>query len=168
MEAEGILDRRVPRDVRLRPPGRPIGPEPASDSPDMRAAWHEAFRALEPADGPDVRGMPDGRLWLIRDTYTAETQWAPRQSARNYARSASARRTQNRNSYAPRRRLKLPASTTVTSAPRDMTSGPPRTRPWADLYRQQEESFAQAMHDRRDQRGHRGIRHLAIAADTEL
>jgi hypothetical protein len=22
--------------------------------------------------------MPDGRLWLIRDTYAAETAWAPR------------------------------------------------------------------------------------------
>ena len=58
-------------------PDDPIGPEPASEFPDMRAAWHDAFRALAPADGPDVRGMPDGHLWLIRDTYTAETQWAP-------------------------------------------------------------------------------------------
>lgn len=56
----------------------PIGPEPARHSPDQRACWHEAFHALGPADGPDVRGVPDGRLWLIRDTYTAETAWAPR------------------------------------------------------------------------------------------
>ena len=59
-------------------PDDPIGPEPSHDSPDQRAAWHEAFLALGPADGPDVRGMPDGRLWLIRDTYAAETCWAPR------------------------------------------------------------------------------------------
>ena len=63
-------------------PADPIGPEPTHDAPDQRAAWHEAFLALGPADGPDVRGMPDGRLWLIRDTYTAETQWAPRHVGR--------------------------------------------------------------------------------------
>jgi hypothetical protein len=58
-------------------PADPIGPEPSHDSPDQRAAWHEAFLALGPTDGPDVRAMPDGRLWLVRDTYTAETDWAP-------------------------------------------------------------------------------------------
>ena len=41
-------------------PADPIGPEPVAATPDLRAAWHEAFAALGPADGPDVRGMPDG------------------------------------------------------------------------------------------------------------
>jgi hypothetical protein len=59
-------------------PGDPIGPEPTRDAPDQRAAWHEAFLALGPVDGSDVRATPDGRLWLIRDTYAAETAWAPR------------------------------------------------------------------------------------------
>ena len=59
-------------------PDDPIGPEPARETPDQRTVWYEAFLALSPADGPDVRAMPDGRLWLIRDTYTAETAWAPR------------------------------------------------------------------------------------------
>jgi AAA domain len=59
-------------------PDDPIGPEPACQAPEQRAAWYEAFLALGPADGPDVRAMPDGRLWLIRGTYTAETAWAPR------------------------------------------------------------------------------------------
>src|SRR5262249_1186967 len=58
-------------------PHDPIGPEPSHDSPDQRAAWHEAFLALGPAGGADVRSMPDGRLWVVRDPYTAETQWAP-------------------------------------------------------------------------------------------
>ena len=59
-------------------PDDPIGPEPACTTPDQRAAWHQAFAALGPADGPDVRIMPDGRLWLLRDTYAAQTAWAPR------------------------------------------------------------------------------------------
>ena len=45
-------------------------------TPDIRAAWHEALAALGPADGPDVRGMPDGMLWHLRDTYPIETAWA--------------------------------------------------------------------------------------------
>jgi TrwC relaxase/AAA domain len=57
-------------------PADPIGPEPAA-VPDVRAAWHEALAALGPVDGPDVRGMPDGTLLHLRDTYPIETGWAP-------------------------------------------------------------------------------------------
>ncbi len=59
-------------------PDDPIGPEPARWAPDQRAAWHQAFAALGPAGQPDVRALPDGQLWLARDTYAAETAWAPR------------------------------------------------------------------------------------------
>ena len=55
----------------------PVGPEPATGSPDLRAAWYEALAALGPVDGPDVRGMPDGLLLRPRDTYPIETAWAP-------------------------------------------------------------------------------------------
>ena len=44
----------------------------------VRAVWHQALAALGPVDGPDVRGMPDGRLLHLRDTYPIETAWAPR------------------------------------------------------------------------------------------
>jgi hypothetical protein len=54
-------------------PADPIGPGPVAAAPDLRAAWHEAFAALGPADGPDVRGMPDGMLLHLRDTYPIET-----------------------------------------------------------------------------------------------
>jgi hypothetical protein len=59
-------------------PADPIGPEPATAAPGVRAAWYEALAALGPADGPDARGMPDGRLLHLRDTYPIETAWAPR------------------------------------------------------------------------------------------
>jgi len=55
----------------------PVGPEPAANNPDLRAAWHEALAALGPAGGPDVRGMTDGLLLRLRDTYPVETAWAP-------------------------------------------------------------------------------------------
>ena len=54
-------------------PADPIGPEPVAAAPDIRAAWHEALAALGPVDGPDVRGMPDGTLLHLRDTYPIET-----------------------------------------------------------------------------------------------
>ena len=59
-------------------PAEPIGPEPTAGDPDKRAAWHEAFAALGPVDGPDVRGLPDGTLLHLRDTYPIETAWAPK------------------------------------------------------------------------------------------
>jgi hypothetical protein len=58
-------------------PDDPLGPEPGPEAPDQRAAWHEAFAVLGPAGQPDVRAIPDGRLWLVRDAYAAETAWAP-------------------------------------------------------------------------------------------
>jgi hypothetical protein len=54
-------------------PGDPIGPEPSQQAPDQRAAWHEAFAALSPANEPGARALPDGRLWLLRDAYATET-----------------------------------------------------------------------------------------------
>jgi hypothetical protein len=58
-------------------PDDPIGPEPSRESPDQRAAWYQAFATHGPAGGPGIRALPDGRLWLLRDTYAAETAWAP-------------------------------------------------------------------------------------------
>jgi ATP-dependent exoDNAse (exonuclease V) alpha subunit len=61
---------------------QPIGPEPVADHPDKRALWHEAWRALGPTDGTDLRDRADGSLWLIRDQYQAETAWAPKPVSR--------------------------------------------------------------------------------------
>ena len=60
-------------------PAEAIGPEPAAgESPDKRAAWHDALRALGPVAGTDLRGKTDGQLWLMRDTYEAESAWLPK------------------------------------------------------------------------------------------
>ena len=60
-------------------PSEPIGPEPAMAAPEKRAAWHAAAAALgQPADGPGLRARDTGSLLLIRDSYEAETGWAPR------------------------------------------------------------------------------------------
>ena len=75
--AAGQRRGRLPGTLRLRPPGDPIGPEPAKTSPEARAAWHAALDALGRVDGIDLRGCTDGDLWLRRGTYERETAWAP-------------------------------------------------------------------------------------------
>jgi hypothetical protein len=150
-------------------PDEPIGPEPATRAPDLRAAWHEALAALGPADGPDVRGMPDGLLLHVRDTYPVETAWAPpwagdelrqsraaardaRLAALRWAAEADAATRHGDNEQAARHR-ELAASYEAMH----------------DAYRQRETAFATVMEDRADwDRATRRQRQLAVAADGEL
>jgi hypothetical protein len=150
-------------------PGDAIGPEPSENVPDQRAAWHQAFTVLGPVDGPDVRGMPDGRLWLLRDAYAAETAWAPRhvgrelrlarlgaadagQGAIRAAAEANAARKADDHAWA-RRHEKLAAS----------------YRAMRDHYQQQENIFARIMANRLEwEHATADSLHLAVAADAEL
>ncbi|MGH3235156.1 MAG: hypothetical protein ACRDOH_18295, partial [Streptosporangiaceae bacterium] len=150
-------------------PADPIGPEPVAAAPDLRAAWHEALAALGPAGGPAVRGMPDGRLLHLRDTYPIETAWAPqwvgdelrqvRAAAREArlaglrasAQAAAAAHCGDRETSA--RQQELAASYHALH----------------EAYRQRETVFATVMADRADwNTATRAQRHLAVAADAEL
>jgi conjugative relaxase-like TrwC/TraI family protein len=150
-------------------PADPIGPEPAAAAPDLRAAWHEAFAALGPVDGPDVRGMPDGMLLHLRDTFPIETAWAPkwvgdelrqvRAAARDArltglragAEAAGARQRGDHQEAA--RKQELAGSYQALH----------------DAYRQRETVFAATMADRADwEKATVQQRHLAVAADAEL
>ena len=149
-------------------PADPIGPEPAAD-PDLRAAWHEALAALGPADGPDVRGLPDGRLLHLRDTYPIETGWAPlwtgeelRQvrlgadqarlaAIRASAEAATARRRGQHDTAAQQQALAV------------------SYQAMHDAYREREAVFAAVMADRQQwETATRQQRQLAVAADGEL
>jgi len=150
-------------------PDDPIGPEPATGAPDLRAAWHEALAALGTADGPDVRGMRDGLLLHLRDTYPTETAWAPpwvgdelrqaRAGARDAhlaalhaAAEADAAHRQGQNDQVARYQT-LAASYQVLR----------------DAYRERETVFAATAADRADwERATRRQRQLAVAADAEL
>jgi len=150
-------------------PDDPIGPEPGRESPDQRAAWHEAFVALGPAGQPDARAMPDGRLWLLRDAYAAQTAWAPRHvgkqlrlsrlgafdaalgALRADAEAAAARKDDDHDRAA--RHETLAAS----------------YRALRDHYQQREHTLTQAAADRKEWEQATGqSRRLAIAADAEL
>ena len=150
-------------------PADPIGPKPIAAAPDLRAAWHEAFAALGPADGPDVRGMPDGLLLHLRDTYPIETAWAPKwvgdelRQVRAAAwdahlaglrASAEAHAAQQRGNHAEAaRQHELAGSYQALH----------------DAYRQREDVFATTMADRADwDKATLQQRHFAVAADSEL
>ena len=149
--------------------GDPIGPEPSHRTPDRRAAWQQAFAALGLADSPGVGAMPDGQLWLLRDTYAAQTAWAPRHvgkelrlarlgafdaalgAIRADAEAQAGRKTGDHDHAG--RHDTLAASYRVLR----------------DLYQQREHTLAQAMADRQAwEHATAASRHLAIAADTEL
>jgi hypothetical protein len=150
-------------------PADPIGAEPVASAPDIRAAWHEALAALGPADGPDVRGMPDGRLLHLRDTYPIETAWAPRYLGEELR--------QVRAAAHEARLAGLRASAEAAAADqRGDHDTAARQQELAvsyhalhQAYRQRETVFAATMADRTDwDAATRAQRHLTVAADTEL
>ena len=150
-------------------PADPVGPEPATNNPELRAAWHEALAALGPVDGPDVRGMADGLLLRLRDTYPVETAWAPPwtgdelRQARTGARDAhlAALRATAEAGAARRRGEHGEASRQVSLAA--------SYQAMHDAYRQRETALATAMEDRTDwELATRQQRQLAVAADAEL
>ena len=150
-------------------PADPIGPEPLTSSPDVRAAWHEALAALSPADGPDVRGMPDGLLIRLRDTYPIETAWAPlwvgdqlrqaRAAARD-ARLAALRATAEAATASRRGEHEQGARQQVFAT---------SYQALAAAYSKREAVLAATMADRAAwDLATRHKRHLAVAADAEL
>ena len=149
-------------------PSDPIGSEPIAAAPDARAAWHEAFAALGPADDPDLRGLPDGTLH-VRDTYPIETAWAPPYVGDELRQVRAAAREA--------RLASLRASTEADSARRhghreeailkhELAAS---YQALQDAYRQRETVFAAVMADRADwEHATRQQRHRAVAADAEL
>ena len=150
-------------------PGDPIGPEPSHRAPDQRAAWHHAFIALGPPAGPDVRAMPDGRLWLLRDTYTALTAWAPRHTGKEL-------RIARLGAFdAALAAIRADAETDASRKAGDHDRAARHEhlaasyRAMHDHYQQQEQALTQATADRQEwEQTTAGARRLAIAADAEL
>jgi AAA domain/TrwC relaxase len=150
-------------------PDDPLGPEPGPEAPDQRAAWHEAFAVLGPAGQPNVRTMPDGRLWLVRDAYAAQTAWAPRHAGKQLRLS----RLGAFDAALGALRADAEANAACKADDHDC-AGRHETlaasyRALRDHYQQRERALAQAMADREEwDRATASARRLAIAADAEL
>ena len=152
-----------------RDPADPIGPEPVAAAPDLRAAWHEALAALGPADGPDVRGMPDGQLLHLRDTYPIETAWAPQyvgDELRQVRAAASEARLVGLRAAAEATAAKSRGDHATAARQQELAAS---YHALHEAYRQRETVFAATMVDRADwEAATRAQRHLAVAADAEL
>jgi hypothetical protein len=148
---------------------QPIGPEPVADHPDKRALWHEAWRALGPVDGTDLRDRADGSLWLIRDQYQAETAWAPKHVARELGHvraSAEDARLRVIRSQAEAEVARKAGDTDLAARHEQQAE---RSRQQESAYRTQENILAGLMDDRRAwEAATEPQRRLAVAADTEL
>jgi hypothetical protein len=151
-------------------PTEPIGPEPIAADPDKRAAWHEAFAALAPIDGPDVRGLPDGTLLHLRDTYPIETAWAPKWVGDELRQVRLAAREAHLAAIRAGAEAKAAAehgSDEHATAQHQIQAA--SYQAMHDAYRARETVFAATMADRADwDQATRQQRHLAVAADAEL
>ncbi len=151
-------------------PSEPIGPEPAMATPEKRAAWHAAAQALgRPCDGPDVRYRDTGSLWLIRDTYEAETAWAPRfVSPELRSMRLSARETELTRARAAAETRAAEAHGDHAQAQRQqrLARSSVALRSW---YEDRAAELEQADADYREwEHATEGSRRLAVAADAEL
>ena len=150
-------------------PTEAIGPEPAAAAPDLRAAWHEALAAFGPVDGPDVRGMPDGRLLHLRDTYPVETAWAPQyvgDELRQVRAVAWQARLAGLRAAADAHAAQQGGHHDQAATKHELAAS---YQALHDAYRQRETVFAAVMADRADwEKATRHQRHLAAAADAEL
>jgi hypothetical protein len=150
-------------------PADPIGPGPVAAAPDLRAAWHEALAALGPMDGPDVRGMPDGMLLHLRDTYPVETAWAPQwvgDELRQVRAAAWEARLSGLRADAEAAAAQQRGDHQEAARQRELAGS---YQALHHAYRQREAVFAATMADRDD--WHKATlqqRHLAVAADAEL
>jgi hypothetical protein len=150
-------------------PVDPVGPEPAANNPDLRAAWHEALAALGPAGGGGVRGLTDGLLLRLRDSYPVETAWAPPWAGDELRQARTAARDARLGA--------LRAAAEASAAGRRGEHGQARRQQGLaasyqamhDAYRQRETALAVAMDDRGAwEHATRQQRQLAVAADAEL
>ena len=150
-------------------PADPIGPEPVAAAPDLRAAWHEALAALGPADGPEVRGMPDGTLLHLRDTYPLETAWAPRwvgDELRQVRTGAQDARLAGIRAAAEADAAQRRGQHEQASQQQELAAS---YRAMHDAYAERETAFTGVMADRADwDAATRAQRQLAVAAAAEL
>ena len=113
--------------------------------------------------------MPDGRLWLLRDAYAAETAWAPRHVGKEL-------RLSRLGAFdAALGAIRADAETAAARKAGDHArAGRHETlaasyRALRDHYQQREQALTQAMADRQEwEHATEQSRRLAIAADAEL
>ena len=151
-------------------PSEPIGPEPAMATPEKRAAWHAAAAALgQPADGPGLRARDTGSLLLIRDSYEAETGWAPRfvtPELRSVRAGAQHEELARARAAAEARAAQTRGDAAAAERQRGLARAAETLRDW---YTARTAELEEAEADYREwEHTTEGSRALAVAADAEL
>jgi len=143
-----------------------IGPEPTGNTPEMRAAWHDAFAAITRTDAVDVRQLPDGSLIHMRDSYKSETGWAPPhvgKQLRDVRLGAETMRLKAIRADAEARNAK---DQTVAARHASIAA---QARALEAQHRDHESLLSEVMEDRQLwEKLTEGGRHLAVQADSEL
>ena len=113
-------------------PDDPIGPEPSHQTPDQRAAWHQAFAALGPAERPRRPGHAR-RPAVAAPRHLRRRDRLGTPPCRKGAAAGPARRLRRRPGRDPRRRRsrRPPARPATTTAPSGTRPWPPATGPCA-------------------------------------
>jgi hypothetical protein len=144
----------------------PLGPEPAGSSPEQRAAWHAGFAALTRTDTVDVRTLPEASLWHMRDTYKAETEWAPPHVGRQLRGVRLAAEDARQLAIRSQAEAQAAADPETEQRHTRMVASAEALQP---AYRRIEARLAEATDDRRAwEQITAGPRRLAVAADSEL
>jgi hypothetical protein len=144
----------------------PLGPEPTGSSPEQRAGWHAGFAALARTDSVDVRALPEASLWHMRDSYKAETEWAPPHVGRQLRGIRLV--AENARQQAIRSHAEVRAAIDPDIAERH-TRMAASAEALQEVCGRIEVSLAEAMDDRRAwEQITAGPRRLAVAADSEL
>ena len=163
-----IVQQALPPEWRgqLSPQADPIGPEPVGSSPEQRAARHAGLAAHTRTDSVDVRTLPEASLWHIRDTYKAETEWAPPHVGRQLRGIRLA--AENAHQQAIRSQAAARAAADVEIAERH-TRMAASAEALQEVCGRIEANLAEAMEDRRAwEQITAGPRRVAVAADSEL
>jgi AAA domain/TrwC relaxase len=146
-----------------------IGPEPSSDSPDQRAAWHTAHAAITKTDTKNVRALSDTQLWHRRGTYRNETVWAPAHPGRQLRNVRKGAETTSQQRVRARAEAQAARARGDGDAAERHEKLEASAAALGDAYREMESGLAEQAEDRRTwEKLTVGPRRIAVAADSEL
>jgi hypothetical protein len=143
-----------------------IGPEPTSNAPEMRAAWHDAFAAITRTDAVDARELPDGSLIHMRDSYRTDTGWAPPHVGKQLRDVRLGAETMRLRAIRAEAEARSAREQAVAARHADIAT---KARALEAQHRAHESLLSEAMDDRRLwDKLTEGGRRLAVQADSEL
>jgi len=143
-----------------------IGPEPAGNAPEMRAAWHDAFAAITRTDKIEVRSLPDQSLAHLRDSYRADTRWAPHHVGKQLREVRLGAETMRLKAIRAEAEARHARDQVVAARHARIAA---RARALEARHRDHEQRLSEVMEDRKLwNQLTEGSRHLAVQADSEL